>query len=142
VALAQWLELQRVLPSTISRLSGEGLDDDSANGPLHDALEELGSPALAEHFSTGCVHDKCWALQILAGVMPLTQLGQLTSKQAAAWLGISLNQFERIVKERGVLPASDKPAFRRGRIHHTCMWAPAVIAKLVDDPEVVAVRPV
>jgi hypothetical protein len=141
VTLAQWRELQQVLPFTVSRLAGCELDDDSANGPLHDALEESGLPALAEHFSTGCVHAKCWALPILAGAVPLAQL-ELSSKQAAAWLGISMNQFEQIVKHRRVQPASDRTAIRRGRVCHTYTWTPADIVKLIDAPEVVAVRPV
>lgn len=141
VTLAQWHELQRVLSSAVSNLAGGELDDEIANGPLHDALEESGLPALSEHFWTGCVHAKCWALRILAGAVPLAQL-KLTSKQAAAWLGISKNQFERIVKHRSVQPASDRTAIRRGRVSHTYTWAPADIAKLIDAPEVVAVRPV
>src|SRR5262249_20789838 len=106
VTLAQWRELQRPLPSTVSRLVMGKLDDDAANGPLHDALEESGLPALAEHFATGCIHAKCLALPILAGAVPVAQL-ELTTKQAATWLGISMNHFERIVKSRRVQPASD-----------------------------------
>jgi len=140
VTFAQWRELRQALPSTVSRLAGGELDD-AANGPLHDALLESGLDALAEHFSTGCVHAKCWALPILAGAVPLAQL-ELTSKQAAAWLGISMNQFERIVKHRRVRPASDRPAIRQGRVRHTYTWAPEDIAELTDVPEVVAVRPV
>ena len=139
--LAQWRELRRPLPFIVGRLVEGEPDDDTANGPLHDALEESGLPALAEHFSTGCVHAKCWALPIMAGMVPLTHL-KLTSKQAATWLKISANQFERIVRDRIVRPASDKTAFRRDRVHHTCTWAPADIDKLVESPEVVAVRPV
>src|SRR5262245_48033973 len=138
VTLAQWGELQRALPPTVSQLAGGELDDDSANGPLHDALEESELPALAEHFLTGCVHAKCWALPILAGAVPVAQLGErkLTSKQAAAWLGISRNQFERIVKHRRVQPASDRPAIRRDRVRHTYTWALAHLAELGDAPEV------
>jgi hypothetical protein len=139
--LAQWRELGQPLPSSVGLLARGELDDDSANGPLHDALEESGLPALAEHFSTGCVHAMCWALPILAGAVPLAQL-KLTPKQAAAWLRISVNQFERIVKDRRVHPASDRATLRRNRVCHTYRWAPADIANLVDAPEVVAVRPV
>ena len=141
VTLAQWGELRQVLPTIVRRLAACGLDDDSASGPLHDALEESGVPALAEHFSPGCVHAKCWVLSTLAGAVPLVQF-ELTSKQAAAWLGISLKQFERIVQHRRVQPTSDRTAIRRGRVRHTYTWAPADIAKLINVPEVVAVRPV
>jgi hypothetical protein len=140
VTLQQWRELQRAIPSTISLLAGGELDDDSANGPLHDALEEEGRPALAEHFSTGCVHDKCWALRTLAGEEPLAQL-ELSKKQAAKWLGISENQFERIVEDLSVETASDIPSLRGGYVCHKRTWAPAVIFELYDAPEVVAVRP-
>jgi hypothetical protein len=139
--LSQWRELLQTLPRIVSQLARAALDDDSANAPLHDALEESGLPWLAEHFSTGCVHEKCWALPILAGDVPLGQL-KLPSKQAAAWLGISVNQFHRIVKARRVQPASDRTTIRQGRVRHTCTWAPADIANLIDASEVVAVRPV
>jgi hypothetical protein len=139
--LSQWRELLRARPPIVSQLARVTLDDDSANGPLHDALEESGLPALAEHFSTGCVHSECWALPILAGAEPLAQL-KLTSKQAAAWLGISVNKFDWIVKDRRVQPASDRTAVRRGWVHHTYTWVPADIADLIDAPDVVAVRPV
>jgi hypothetical protein len=141
VTLAQWRELQEGRPAIISQLAKCGFDDESAHWALHDALEDEGLSALAEHFSIGCVHVKCEVLPILAGTVPLAQL-ELASKQAAAWLGISVKQFERIVKHRRVQPASDRTAIRQGRVRHTCTWAPAEIVAMLDAPEVVAVRPV
>jgi hypothetical protein len=144
VTLAQWRELQRAIPLTVSQLAGGELDDAVANGPLHDALEESALAKLAEHFSTGCLHADCWALPILAGEVSLAQLGErkLSSKEAARWLGISRKQFERIVKYSRVQPASDRPALRGGRVRHTYTWALAHLAQLGDASEVVAVRPV
>jgi hypothetical protein len=141
MTLPQWSELKQVLPSFVRHLARCAVADESAFWALHDFLEESGLLALAEHFSIGCVHAKCEALPILGGAMHLAQL-ELTSKQAAGWLGISVKQFERIVKHSRVEPASDRTAIRQGRVRHTCTWDPEDIARLIDAPEVVAVRPV
>jgi hypothetical protein len=137
--LPQWRELQRARQPIVSTLARCAPDDDSATVALRDALLESELDALAEHFEPCYTHDKCWALPILAGTARSEQL-ELTTKQAAAWLGIGEDQLYRIAEIRKVRCLSHKTFIRGNHVRRKSKWSPADIGNMIDDPKVIAFR--
>jgi hypothetical protein len=132
---AQYLEIETHLdlyqswPETVARLAHVMYyyHEDCAFA-LHDALLEIGCPAIAEHFAGDCTHpghrpgpNQCWFLRLFCGRIKHQQQ-LLPTSTASDWLGISAARFRRLAKRVGLA--------EKGYYLESYLWEPQAVLKL------------
>jgi hypothetical protein len=102
---------------------------------LHDALLEIGCPALAEHFAEECTHpghrpgpNQCWFLRLFCG-RAKHQEHLLPTAVASEWLGVSPARFRRLAQRIGLTP--------KGYCLESNLWEPQTVLRLAGHASLV-----